>query len=84
MPDSAKAVTLLAAVVAIWYDRDFPKRTRKGYATSVFWLPIILCLFCVVVWKITDEDVWERLGLACICVRAAYRVIDRAGGRIWS
>jgi hypothetical protein len=78
MPDFAKGIILLAALVVIWYDRDFPKRIGKSYATLLFWLPIILGLSCSVVWKITGEDVWGRLGIACICVRAAYRVMDRA------
>ena len=80
MPDFALAIILLVAVVVIWYDRDFPKRTSPSYATALFWLPIVLGLFCGVVWKITGEGVWGRIGFACICVRAVYRVIDRAGG----
>jgi hypothetical protein len=79
MPDFALTIILLVAVVVIWYDRDFPKRTKKSYATALFWLPLILSLFCAVIWKMTGEDVWARLGFACICVRAVYRVIDRAG-----
>jgi len=74
VPDIAIGIILLVAIVVIWYDRDFPKRTRKSYATLLFWLPIILGLICGAVWKITGEDVWVRLGAACICVRAVYRV----------
>jgi uncharacterized membrane protein YccC len=33
-PDFALAIVLLVAVVVIWYDRDFPKRTSPRYATS--------------------------------------------------
>jgi hypothetical protein len=80
LPDFAQAIILLVAVVVIWYDRDFPRRTSPSYATALFWFPIVLGLFCGVVWKITGEEVWVRIGLACICVRAAYRVIDRASG----
>jgi hypothetical protein len=25
-------------------------------------------------WKMAGAEVWERLGIACICVRAVYRV----------
>ena len=79
VPDFALVIILLVAVVVIWYDRDFPKGTKTNYATVLFWLPIILGLFRGVVWKMTGGDVWGRLGFACICVRAVYRVIDRAG-----
>lgn len=74
LPDFAQVIILLLAIVVIWYRVDFPKRTTKIYATLFFWLPIALGLFCGVVWKITDEDVWVRLGIVCICVRAVYRV----------
>ena len=80
-PDFAKLITLLVAIVIIWYDPDFPKRTTKSYVTLRFWLPIVLGLFCGVVWKITGEDVWVRLGIVCICLRAVDRVIDWAGAR---
>jgi len=73
LSDFAQVIVLLVAVVVIWNDRPFPK-------TLLFWLPIVLGLFCTFVWKITGEAVWERVGFACICVRAVYRVIDRAAG----
>jgi hypothetical protein len=82
MPDFAKAIIVAVAVVVIWCDGRYLERARKYYATPLFWLPIILGFFCGVVWRITGEDFWERLGIACICVRAAYRVIDWAGGRL--
>jgi hypothetical protein len=82
MPDFAKIIIVMAVVAVIWYDLYFTKRTRKSYATPLVWLPLILGLFCGVVWKITGEDVWGRLGIACICVRAVYRAIDRAGDRL--
>ena len=71
LSDFAQVIILLVAVMVIWNDRPFPK-------TLLFWLPIVLGLFCATVWKITGEAVWERVGFACICVRAVYRVIDRA------
>jgi hypothetical protein len=80
MPDFALAIVLLVAVVVIWYDPDFPKRTSPSYATALFWFPIVLGLVCGVVWKITGAEVWGRVGFACICVRAVYRVIDRVVG----
>lgn len=73
-PDFAKTIILLIAVVVIWYDRPFPK-------TLLFWLPLALGFFCAVVWRITGEDVWGRLAFVCICLRAAYRVFDRAAAR---
>jgi hypothetical protein len=73
LPDFAQVIILLVAIVVIWYDADFPKRTTKSYATLLFWLPVALGLFCGVMWKITGEDVWPRLGIVCICVRAVYR-----------
>jgi hypothetical protein len=79
LPVAAQVIILLVAIVVIWYRVDFPKRTTKIDATLLFWLPIALGLFCGVMWKITDEDVWVRLGIACICVRAVYRAIHRAG-----
>jgi len=56
--------------------------SEKTYATPLFWLPIILGLLCGVVWRITGEDFWGRLGIECICVRAAYRVIDWVGSML--
>jgi hypothetical protein len=82
MPDFAKAIIIAVALVGIWCDGRYLERARKYYATPLFWLPIILGFFCGVVWRITGEDFWERLGIACICVRAVYRVIDWAGGRL--
>jgi hypothetical protein len=78
MPDFAQAIGLLVAVVVIWYDRDFPKRTSPGYATVLFWVPVALGLFCVVMWKVTGGDVWVRVGIACICVSAVYRITNWA------
>ena len=72
-PDFAKTIILLLAVAVIWNDHPFPR-------SLLFWLPAVLGLFCAVVWKITGEPVWERLCFVCICVRAIYRVIDRAAG----
>jgi hypothetical protein len=62
MPDFAIVIILLVALVVIWYDRDFPKKTRTSYATALFWLPIILGLSCGVVWKIVPAAVfkWAR------------------------
>ena len=82
MPDFGKAIIVALAVVVIWCDGRYLERAREYYATPLFWLPIILGLFCGMVWRITGEDFWGRLGIACICVRAAYRVIDWAGGRL--
>jgi hypothetical protein len=72
--DSAQVIILLTAVTVISYGADFPKRTTNGYGTLLFWLPIAFGLFCGVMWKITCEDVWVRIGIACICVRAVYRI----------
>jgi hypothetical protein len=74
LADRAQVIILLVAVVVIWYRIDFPKRSTGSYATLLFWLPVALGLFCGVLWKITGEDVWVRSGIACICVRAVYRV----------
>ena len=82
MPDFVNAIIVAIAAVAIWWDGRYLERARKYYATPFFYLPMILGLFCGVVWRITGEDFWERLGIACICVRAAYRVIDWAGDKL--
>ena len=74
LPDFARVVLLLVAVVIIWRDPILPKRTTKSYATLLFWLPIVLGLFCGVVWEITREEVWSNVGIACICARAVYRI----------
>jgi len=74
LPVAAQVIILLVAIVVIWYRVDFPKRTTEIHATLLFWLPVALGLFCGVMWKITGEDVWVRLGIVCICVRAVYRV----------
>jgi len=74
LPVAAQVIILLVAVVVIWWRVDFPKRTTKIHVTLLFWLPVALGLFCGVMWKITGEDLWVRLGIVCICVRAVYRV----------
>jgi hypothetical protein len=74
LPVAAQVIILLVAIVVIWYRVDFPTRTTKINTTLLFWLPVALGLFCGVMWKITGEDVWVRLGIVCICVRAVYRV----------
>ncbi len=74
LTDRAQVIILLVAVVVIWYRIDFPKRTADSYAELIFWLPVALGLFCSALWKITGGDVWVRLGVACICVRAVYRL----------
>ena len=73
--DFVKAIVLLIAVVAIWYDRPFPK-------SVLFWLPLAVGFFCAVVWKITGEDVWGRLAFVCMCLRAAYKLFDWAAGEL--
>lgn len=74
LADSVKAILVLVAIAVIWYPTDFPKRTTDSYATLLLWLPLALTLFCGVLWEITGGDVWVRLGVGCICVRAVYRV----------
>ncbi len=74
LPVAGQAIILLAAVVVIWYRVDFPKRTTKMHTTLLFWLPVALGLSCGGMWKMTGEDVWVRLGIMCICVRAVYIV----------
>ena len=76
---AAQVIILLVAIVVIWYRVDFPKRTTQIYATLLFWLPVALGLFCGVMWKISREDVWVRLGIAYICVRAVDKAIHLAG-----
>ena len=77
MPDFVKIIVCGAAMI-IWYDyRYFRKRTGKIYAGPLFLLPLIFALFCLVMWKITGEDVWGRLVIACECVQAVYIVFDR-------
>lgn len=71
LTDRAQVIILL---VVIWYRIDFPKKTTDSGATLLFWLPLALGLFCGVMWKTSGEDIWVRLGISCICVRAVYRV----------
>jgi len=74
LTDRAQVIVLLVAIVVIWYRIDYPKRTTDSHATLLFWLPVALGLFCGVLWKVTGEDVWVRLGISCMCLRAVYRV----------
>ena len=74
LTDRAQVIILVVAIVVIWYRIDFPKRTADSYRTLLFWLPVALGIFCGVLWRITDEEVWVRIGIACICVRAVYRL----------
>ena len=74
LPDAAQVIFLFVAIVVIWRDPIFPKRTTKSYATLLFWLPVALGLSCGVMWKITGQDAWVRFGIACIYVRAVHRI----------
>jgi len=74
LTDRAQVIILVVAIVVIWYRIDFPKRTADSYTILLFWLPVALGLFCGVLWRITGEEVWVRTGIACICVRAVYRL----------
>src|SRR5580698_730706 len=74
LTDRTQVMILVVAIVVIWYSIDFPKKTTNSGVTLLFWLPLALGLFCGVMWKISGEDIWVRIGIACICVRAIYRV----------
>jgi len=75
LSDRTQVIILVVAVVVIWYRIDFPKKTTNSGATLLFWLPLALGLFCGVMWKISGEDLWVRMGIACICVRAVTEFI---------
>jgi hypothetical protein len=91
MPAPATVGVLLVALAIIWYLfwGTYSKRPRKRYRTPQETVCLVLGLSCGVVWKITDAEVWARLGIACVFVgggyRAFYRAIDRikmaAGGQ---
>ena len=76
-----KVVVLGAGFLAVW-SLDLwalSQRPWKRYGSPPpERLSFILCLCCGVVWKITDADVWFRLGGACILASAGYRVFYRA------
>jgi len=78
MQGFAKVVILGVGLVLIlcldlW---AFSQRPWKRYgAQPPLQLSFILAVCCGVVWKITDADVWFRLGGACILVRATYRAV---------
>jgi len=74
LTDRTQVIILVVAIVVIWYRIDFPKTTTNRAVTLLFWLPLALGLFCGVMWKISGGDIWARIGIACICVRAVYRV----------
>jgi hypothetical protein len=74
LTDRTQVIILVVAIVIIWYRIDFPKKTTNRAVTLLFWLPLALGLFCGVMWKVTGEEVWVRIGIACICARAVYRL----------
>jgi len=74
LSDRTQGVILVVAVVGIWYCTDFPTKTTNSGATLLFWLPLALGIFYGVMWKISGEDLWVRMGIACMCVRALYRL----------
>jgi hypothetical protein len=78
LPGFAKVVVLGAGFLAVW-SLDLWALSRRPWKRYGSPLPerlsFILCLCCGVVWKITDADVWFRLGGACILVSAAYRAL---------
>jgi hypothetical protein len=78
LPGFAKVVVLGAGFLAVW-SLDLwalSQRPWKRYGSPPpERLSFILCLCCGVVWKITDADVWFRLGGACILVSATYRAL---------
>ena len=80
MSDSAKVLVLLVGLLLAWYLFlwAFSQRPRKKYSIPQETLFLTLGLCCGVVWKITDADVWMRLGLACILVSTGYRTVCRA------
>jgi hypothetical protein len=78
LPGFARIVVLGAAFLAVW-SLDLwalSRRPWKRYGSpQPERLSFILCLCCGVVWKITDANVWLRLGGACILVSAIYRAL---------
>jgi hypothetical protein len=42
LPEFAQVIIFLVAIVVIWYEVDFPKRTIKAAPQLLFWLPIAL------------------------------------------
>jgi hypothetical protein len=81
MPDFVKIIVCGAAII-IWYDyRYFQKRTGRIYMGPLLLLPLILALLCFAVWRVTGDNVWARLIVACECVQSAYIVVDRMSRR---
>jgi hypothetical protein len=79
MPDFVKIIVCGAAII-IWYDyRYFQKRTGRIYTGPLLLLPLILALLCFAVWRLTGDNVWARVIVACECVQSVYIVVDRAG-----
>jgi hypothetical protein len=79
MPDFVKIIVCGAAII-IWYDyRYFQKRTGRIYTGPLLLLPLIIALLCFAVWRLTGDNVWARLIVACECVQSVYIVVDRAG-----
>jgi hypothetical protein len=80
MPDVAKAVVLGVGLLVVFslHFWALSKRPWKRYGTPPERLSFILAVCCGVVWKITDADVWFRLGGACILVSAGYTAVNRA------
>jgi hypothetical protein len=80
MPDSAKVLALLVGLLVTWYLFlwAMSQRPRRRYSTPQETFCLILGLCCGVVWKITDADVWMRLGIACLLVSAGYKTVYRA------
>jgi len=79
-PPLAKAVVLGIGLAVVWYlfFWAISKRPRKSHPTAPQRLSFNLGLCCGVVWKITDADVWGRLGIACILVSGGYTAVHRA------
>jgi hypothetical protein len=83
MSDSAKVLVLVVGLLLAWYLFlwAISQRRRKRYSIQQETFSLILGFCCGVVWKITDADVWMRLGVACIFVSTGYRTVYRAMDR---
>ena len=84
MPAPAKVGAILVGLLVVLYLFlwAYSRRLRKRYKTPQETVCLVLGLCCGVVWKITDAEVWGRLGIACIFVGGGYRAFHRAIDRI--
>ncbi len=75
-PASVAVIFGLASWIVVQIDIFDPKRTRS-LGSRLCALTAIPSLFCLVAWRITNQDLWMTRMLVCCTLMAGLTVLDR-------